>query len=53
MLKFKMIIVIVFFVSLFSLNCVYSLENNNDLVGKTIYVDPGHGVLIREQCIRI
>ena len=43
MLKRKLIIVIVFFVSLFSLNYVYSLDISDNLIGKIIYIDPGHG----------
>jgi len=43
MLKRKLIIFIVFFVSVLSINYVYSLELSNNLIGKIIYIDPGHG----------
>lgn len=43
MLKRKLIIIIVFFVSVFSINYVYSLDISENLIGKVIYIDPGHG----------
>jgi len=43
MLKRKLIIVIVFFVSVLSINYVYSLDISDNLIGKVIYIDPGHG----------
>ncbi len=43
MLKRKLIIIIVFFVSVFSIKYVYSLDISDNLIGKIIYVDPGHG----------
>lgn len=43
MYKKKLIIIIVFFIFLCSLNSVYCLSINDDLVGKVIYIDPGHG----------
>jgi N-acetylmuramoyl-L-alanine amidase len=43
MLKRKLIILIVFFVSVLSINYVYSLEVSDNLIGKIIYIDPGHG----------
>ena len=43
MLKRKLIIIIVFFVSLFSINYVYSLDISDNLIGKIKYIDPGHG----------
>lgn len=43
MLKRKLIIIIVFFVSLLSINYVKGLDVSDNLIGKIIYVDPGHG----------
>lgn len=43
MLKRKLIIAIVFFVSVLSINYVHSLDISDNLIGKIIYIDPGHG----------
>lgn len=43
MVKIKLIMTIVFFIVISSINAVQSLEFNDDLIGKLIYVDPGHG----------
>ena len=41
--KFKLIIIISIFISIFSISKVYAIINNYTLLGKTIYIDPGHG----------
>lgn len=43
MYKIKLIMIIVFFIVISSFYVVQSLEFNDNLVGKLIYVDPGHG----------
>ncbi len=43
MVKIKLIMTIVFFIVISSIYAVQSLEFNDDLIGKLIYVDPGHG----------
>ena len=41
--KFKLIIIISMFISIISISKVYALTFNYTLLGKTIYIDPGHG----------
>lgn len=43
MYKIKLIMIIVFFIVISSFYVVQSLEFNDNLIGKLIYVDPGHG----------
>lgn len=41
--KFKLIIIICMFITIFSISRVYAIVNSYTLLGKTIYLDPGHG----------
>ena len=41
--KFKLIMLICMFFSIISISKVYAIVNNYTLLGKTIYIDPGHG----------
>lgn len=41
--KFKITIIICVFISILSISKVYAIINNYTLLGKTIYIDPGHG----------
>ena len=41
--KFKIIIIICMFISIISISKVYAIINSYSLLGKTIYIDPGHG----------
>lgn len=41
--KFKLIIIICLFISIISISKVYAIVNSYTLLGKTIYLDPGHG----------
>ena len=41
--KFKTIIIICTFISILSISKVYAIVNCCSLLGKTIYIDPGHG----------
>ena len=41
--KFKTIIIICTFISILSISKVYAIINSYTLLGKTIYIDPGHG----------
>jgi len=41
--KFKLIILICMFFSVISISKVYAIINGYSLLGKTIYLDPGHG----------
>ena len=41
--KFKLIIIIFIFISILSISKVYAQVFNYTLLGKTIYIDPGHG----------
>jgi len=41
--KFKLIIIISIFISIFSISKVYAQILDYTLLGKTIYIDPGHG----------
>ena len=41
--KLKLTIIISTFILIFSISKVYALINNYTLLGKTIYIDPGHG----------
>ena len=43
MSKFKTIIIICTFISILSISKVYAVINSYTLLGKTIYIDPGHG----------
>ncbi len=42
-MKYKSIILIIFLISLFSLSQVHAKTNDLTLLGKIIYLDPGHG----------
>ena len=41
--KFKLTIIICMLISILSISEVYALVNNYSLLGKVIYLDPGHG----------
>lgn len=41
--KFKLTIIICLFISIVSISKVYAIVNSYTLLGKTIYLDPGHG----------
>ena len=41
--KFKLIILAAIFISIISISKVYAIINSYTLLGKTIYIDPGHG----------
>lgn len=41
--KYKIIIITCLFLSIFSLSKVYAYINSYSLLGKVIYIDPGHG----------
>ena len=41
--KFKLIIIISMFITVLSLSKAYATINSYTLLGKTIYIDPGHG----------
>ena len=41
--KYKILIIICMFITIFSLSKVYAKENEKPLLGKTFYLDPGHG----------
>jgi len=41
--KFKIIIIICTFISIVSISKVYAIINSYTLLGKIIYIDPGHG----------
>lgn len=41
--KFKLIIILCLLVSIFSISKTYALINDYILIGKVIYIDPGHG----------
>lgn len=41
--KYKLIIIIFLFITIFSISKVYANVFNYTLLGKTIYIDPGHG----------
>lgn len=41
--KYKIIIIMSLFISIFSISKVYANVFNYTLLGKTIYIDPGHG----------
>ena len=41
--KFKLTIIICMFFSIISISKVYALVNSYNLLGRTIYIDPGHG----------
>ena len=41
--KYKLTIIICLFISIFSISKVYAQIFNYTLLGKTIYIDPGHG----------
>lgn len=41
--KYKLIIIIFLFITIFSISKVYANIFNYTLLGKTIYIDPGHG----------
>ena len=41
--KNKFIILLSFFLIIFSISKTYAIINNYTLLGKTIYIDPGHG----------
>ena len=41
--KYKLIILVCIFLSILSISKVYAIVNSYTLLGKTIYIDPGHG----------
>ncbi len=41
--KYKIILFISFIITIFFVSKVYAVSNNQSLLGKTIYIDPGHG----------
>lgn len=41
--KFKLLIIVTIFLSIFSISKVHAIINNYTLLGKVIYIDPGHG----------
>ena len=41
--KFKILIITLLLLSITSISKVYAIVNNYTLLGKTIYIDPGHG----------
>ena len=41
--KFKLLIILSMFLSIISISKVYAIVNSYTLLGKTIYIDPGHG----------
>lgn len=41
--KYKIIILIGFLLTICLISKVYAADNNYTLLGKTIYIDPGHG----------
>ena len=43
MLKYKIYVLLYFFIGIISLNIVFAKENNLELLGKVIYLDSGHG----------
>ncbi|MBP3461594.1 MAG: N-acetylmuramoyl-L-alanine amidase [Bacilli bacterium] len=43
MLKYKIYVLLYFFIGILSLNIVYAKGNNLELLGKVIYLDSGHG----------
>lgn len=43
MLKYKIYVLLYFFIGILSLNIVFAKENNLELLGKVIYLDSGHG----------
>ena len=51
--KFKLIIIISIFISILSISKVYAQILDYTLLGKTIYIDPGHGGIGVSQIWRI
>ncbi len=45
MLKYKIYVLLIFLISLCSINYIYAKNNELLLLGKVIYIDPGHGNL--------
>lgn len=45
MFKYKVYILVFSFILLITINFVRASENNFSLIGKVIYIDPGHGGL--------
>lgn len=41
--KFKCLIIVFVLITIFSISKIYAANNNYTLLGKTIYLDPGHG----------
>ena len=41
--KFKILLIIIIFILLFTITRTYAVDNEQTLLGKTIYLDPGHG----------
>ena len=41
--KYKLLIIIFIFITIFSVSKIYAISNDYTLLGKTIYLDPGHG----------
>ena len=50
--KFKLLIIVTIFLSIFSISKVHAIINNYTLLGKVIYIDPGHGGLWKIQILR-
>ena len=41
--KFKILLIIIIFILIFTISRTYAVDNEQTLLGKTIYLDPGHG----------
>ena len=41
--KFKILLIILLFLIIFTISKTYAIDNEKTLFGKTIYLDPGHG----------
>lgn len=41
--KYKTIMILFFFLCILSISKTYAIINDYTLLGKTIYIDPGHG----------
>ena len=41
--KYKLFLILFLFITILSISKVYALINGYDLIGKVIYIDPGHG----------
>ena len=52
MRQYKALILVIFFLSIFCLSKVNAIVKDYSLLGKTIYIDPGHGGLWKIQILR-